>query len=91
MCDVVVQRLRGGLKGYSSSPLQGLFFPEEIELHRKCMRRSPQYGNLSNAYVDSFAVPRSTFGRMITFAGAIGQCALGISSLLSESVVLQAR
>lgn len=37
-----------------------------MALHATCMRRSAPYdpGNVSNAYVDSFALPRSVFGRI---------------------------
>jgi hypothetical protein len=42
---------------------EGLFYPEEIANHVSCMRRDVK-GNMSNSYVDSFGVPRATFGRI---------------------------
>jgi len=52
------------------------------------MRRSPIYGNLSNRYVDSVAVPRSTFARMIAFAGAYRDL-LGMNYGVSLSVYVR--
>ena len=41
----------------------GLIYPEETAMHAHCMRRKGLRGDVSNSYVDSFALPRAVFGR----------------------------
>ena len=76
------------IKGVEKLYAEGLFFPEEIALHRKCMRRYPIYGNLSNAYVDSFGTPRSTFGRMIAIAGPMTENAVALEMALPTAMCM---
>jgi hypothetical protein len=66
---------------------EGLYHPEELLAHKTCMRREVR-GNISNSYVDAFAVPRSTFARITAMSDPMAARAVHLEFALPTAMCM---
>ena len=54
-------------------------------MHRTCMKSG---GNVSRSYVDSFAVPRATFGRIASMADPMAEQRVDLEAAIPTAICM---